>query len=431
MRPPQCALYVALVALVAGAVPVGQSSAPPNAPAEVAVTGGSITMRYHDGVIFEGRIRNPSALRVAVPTVLRHGEAVDQVLALYAADGKLEVDGTVTTSPEGFPCESDRPARALALVRHSSGLSRSRLNQAVYDRRSDWVLSVDDRPHTAVVVAPLSDTATARRFTIEATGTEVLLRFRPRFYQQHRGLRYFEPWTYAAWNRPVVGWCSWFAFFDAITDRDIRQTADVMADTLVPYGYEYLQIDDGYQRGTGLPELWLTPNAKFPDGLAATAAYLRTKGLKPGIWTNAAFSQTEFATAHPEWFVRDGAGQVVRGNWIDHPVDATAPGALDALVRPIYRALRGMGWEDFKLDALRHLRYEGYNTYSGYFEQKHVRPGDALRQYVAAVREEVGRDRFLLACWGVRPELVGLVDGCRLGTDGFSYAGLAQVQLVQ
>ena len=26
----------------------------------------------------------------------------------------------------------------------------------------------------------------------------------------------------------------------------------------------------------------------------------------------------------------------------------------------------------------------------------------------------------------MRPELVGLVDGCRLGTDGFSYAGLAQ-----
>ena len=49
-----------------------------------------------------------------------------------------------------------------------------------------------------------------------------------------------------------------------------------------------------------------------------------------------------------------------------------------------------------------------------------------LRRYVAAVREEIGRDHFLLACWGVRPELVGLVDGCRIGTDGFSYAGLAQ-----
>jgi len=33
---------------------------------------------------------------------------------------------------------------------------------------------------------------------------------------------------------------------------------------------------------------------------------------------------------------------------------------------------------------------------------------------------------FVLGCWGIRPELVGLIDGCRVGTDGFSYAGLAQ-----
>jgi alpha-galactosidase len=107
-------------------------------------------------------------------------------------------------------------------------------------------------------------------------------------------------------------------------------------------------------------------------------------------------------------------------------VDASVPEALDALVRPIYRELRGMGWKYFKLDALRHLRYEGYNTFRGYFERKKVDPVDAFRRYVAAVRQEIGRDRFLLACWGVRPELAGLVDGVRIGTDGFSYAGLAQ-----
>jgi hypothetical protein len=50
----------------------------------------------------------------------------------------------------------------------------------------------------------------------------------------------------------------------------------------------------------------------------------------------------------------------------------------------------------------------------------------AYRGYVDAVRREIGRDVFLLGCWGIRPELVGLLDGCRIGTDGFSYAGLAQ-----
>jgi hypothetical protein len=409
-----------------GSVVVAERAAPPNAPAQVAVEGDRITVRYNGALLFDGRIRNPEALRVARPTVSRRGEVVDQVLALFASRGQIEISGTVTASPEAFPCESDRRVRALPVVRHSSGPSRSRLNQAVYDRRWDWVLSVDDHPRTAVVVTPTSETAGARSFTLEARGSEILLRFRPRFYQQHRGLRYFEPWTFAAWNKPVVGWCSWFAFFDKVTDQDVRRTADVMSEVLLPYGYEYLQIDDGFQRATGLPELWLKPNAKFPEGLEATARYIRQKGLTPGIWTNATFSQTDYANQHQEWFVRDAAGNVARGNWIDHPVDASAPGALDALVRPIYKGLRDMGWGYFKLDALRHLRYEGYNSYRQHFEQKALQPGDVLRQYVAAVREEVGRDRFLLACWGVRPELVGLVDGCRIGTDGFSYAGLAQ-----
>jgi hypothetical protein len=426
MRYVALILAAALTGLAARTAVTAGGSAPPAAPARVIVDGSRLALVYDDATIFEGTIANPETLRAVVPSASRRGDVVNQVVALFASRGQIALSGTVTGSVEAFPCQSDRPVRALPVVRHSSGPSRSRLNQAVYDRRGDWALSVDDQPRTATTVTPGPEAAGRRTFSIEARGSEIVLRFRPRFYQQHRGLRYFEPWTYAAWARPVVGWCSWFAFFDKVTDRDVRATADVLSETLRPYGYEYLQIDDGYQRGTGLPELWLTPNAKFPEGLEATARYIRERGLTPGIWTNATFSQTDYANGHPEWFVRDPAGRVVRGNWIDHPVDASAPGALDALVRPIYRGLRGMGWQYFKLDALRHLRYEGYNSYRGHFEQKQVEPGDALRQYVAAVRDEVGRDRFLLACWGVRPELVGLVDGCRLGTDGFSYAGLSQ-----
>jgi alpha-galactosidase len=100
----------------------------------------------------------------------------------------------------------------------------------------------------------------------------------------------------------------------------------------------------------------MKPNEKFPGGLEALASCIKKKGLKPGIWTNATFSQTDYAAQHKDWFVLDAAGNVARGNWINHMVDASVPAALAALVRPIYRDLRAMGWEYFKLDALRHLR---------------------------------------------------------------------------
>jgi Melibiase len=421
---------VALAVGLAGVVPLARDAAPPNEPADVNVQEGRVTVRYDGRVILEGRLANPEALRLAAPSTSLAGDVVNQVVAFYGQPGTapLRFSATVSASGEAFPAEADRPLRGLPIVRHSVGLSRSLRNDAVYDRLGDWVISVDDHPRTSVQVAPLHDAPGGRTFTLEARGAEIVLRFRPRFYQRHRGLRFFEPWTYRVWPDPIVGWCSWFAFSDQVTEADIERTADVVSEVLAPYGYEYLQIDDGYQRGTGLPDLWLNANEKFPSGLPALARYIRGKGLKPGIWTNAAFTQSEYANAHEDWFVRDPGGAVARGNWIGHPVDASVPEALDALVRPIYEALRTQGWEYFKLDALRHLRYEGYNAFRDHFLRNGTgsNPTDAFRRYVTSVRDEIGRDRFLLACWGVRPEIVGLVDGCRLGTDGFSYAGLAQ-----
>ena len=49
-----------------------------------------------------------------------------------------------------------------------------------------------------------------------------------------------------------------------------------------------------------------------------------------------------------------------------------------------------------------------------------------MANYMGAVRKELGRDVFLLACWGVLPEAIGIVNGCRLGTDGFGPATLQQ-----
>jgi hypothetical protein len=85
-----------------------------------------------------------------------------------------------------------------------------------------------------------------------------------------------------------------------------------------------------------------------------------------------------------------------------------------------------MGWTYFKLDALRHLRYEGYNSYAPYFADKGLDRDVVYRGFVESVRNMVGRTHYLLACWGIRPELIGLVDGMRVGDDGFGYGSFAQ-----
>lgn len=402
------------------------SGAPKNEAAQVKIGKAAIGVRYDGGNIFEGKIQAGDAGFEAAVNVFRTGDALSQTILLTprGQGGKIRVDGTLTGGLESFPCEADRRDRGLIMVRHVSGTSRSSLNRAVYDRGRDWVFSVDAGPRA--VVLPSSATKGDKAYAFSAEGSEIVLRFRPRFYQLHRGLEFFEPWTYKIWPDPVAGWISWFAFFDKVTEKDIVDTADTLSETLLPFGYDHLQIDDGYQSGEGRPDLWLTANDKFPRGLAFLPAYIKSKGLKPGIWTNAAFKQADYAAAHKDWFVTDGKGEPARGNWVEFSLDGSNPAALDAVVRPVYRGLKDMGWEYFKVDALRHLRYEGYNAHAGYFQKRKKDPVKAFRAYVEAVREEIGRGRFILGCWGIRPELAGLIDGCRIGTDGFSYAGMAQ-----
>jgi hypothetical protein len=212
---------------------------------------------------------------------------------------------------------------------------------------------------------------------------------------------------------------------DAVTEQDIRHTADVLSETLLPFGYRYLQIDDGYQQSPiGVPEHWLTANEKFPEGLDGLRRYIAGKGLRPGIWTNTAFHDAAWADAHPQFFVRTADGRPAYGNWVGYVMDGSNPAAIAELVRPVYQGLRSQGWEYFKVDALPAVR--GYNSHADYFRQRRITWSAAVRQ---DIRQVIGRDVFVLAT-GHPSELIGLVDAVGQVTTG-SGTGVFPVQLVQ
>jgi alpha-galactosidase len=383
----------------------------------------SLRLVYGSTMVFAGEIKTGG-----IPYVFRQQKhIVDhctwQIVTIRAEDGKpFKLDGRVTGDDEAIACESDPAEGRIKLVRQVVGRSHSLLNNAVYERRGDWLFSVDNY-NSRVNVVPAND----HDFDIDVTGWEIVIRFRPRYYKEHRGLGYFDPSAFEVWKRPVVGWCSWFAYLDRVNETEIKETADVLSEKLAPYGLQYLQIDDGYeQQPIGMPDTWLHPNDKFPSGLKALASYIRGKGLTPGIWTNVTFADSAAADANRGLFVADEKGRPALGNWIGYVMDGSNPETIRQLVTPIYKGLNADGFGYFKLDALRHLKYEGYNAFSEYYRRNKVDRNAAYRNVVKEVRDQAGREKFLVACWGIRPELVGMVDGCRIGNDGFSYAGLAQ-----
>ncbi|MGZ5568641.1 MAG: hypothetical protein ACXWKG_16650, partial [Limisphaerales bacterium] len=78
-------------------------------------------------------------------------------------------------------------------------------------------------------------------------------------------------------NPPINGWCSWFSFFGAITEGEVIRNSLFAAEHLKPFGFEYIQIDDGFYRGFGDWE----GNDRFPHGMKWLAETIRKHGLKP------------------------------------------------------------------------------------------------------------------------------------------------------
>ena len=257
------------------------------------------------------------------------------------------------------------------------------------------------------------------------SGNLIVLTFKPRFYQRHRNIAFFEPWKYRVWPDSVAGWSSWWAYEENINEKLIHEMADVFAEKLSNYGYKYIQIDAGYQPRQGFPSDWLKTNEKFPGGLANLAAYIREKNLKPALWLNVQIDDDALAQAHPDWFVQNN-GKPFKAQWVGYGMDGSNAAMIDQLIRPTYRAVHDMGWSYVKVDTLRHLLYDASYPARDYLKSRGATPESAFRNIFGAVREELGRDTYLLACWGVLPEAVGIADASRLGTDGFGPTTLVQ-----
>ncbi|MFB7634616.1 glycoside hydrolase family 27 protein [Streptomyces sp. NPDC056149] len=87
-------------------------------------------------------------------------------------------------------------------------------------------------------------------------------------------------------HTPPMGWNSWDTFGCNASEQIVKDTADFMASSgMRDAGYQYLTIDDCWMRRSRDAGGNLVPDPqKYPDGLAALAAYVHGKGLKFGVY---------------------------------------------------------------------------------------------------------------------------------------------------
>jgi len=87
---------------------------------------------------------------------------------------------------------------------------------------------------------------------------------------------------------PIMGWASWNNYHVNISEDIIKSQADAMVELgLTKFGYEYINMDDGFFGGRDDSGNIISHPERFPSGMKELAAYIHSKCLKAGIYSDA------------------------------------------------------------------------------------------------------------------------------------------------
>ncbi len=211
-----------------------------------------------------------------------------------------------------------------------------------------------------------------------------------------------------------AGWCSASGLESAVTEADVVANAEFCAAHFDRRFLRYIRVDDGYQKAAGD---WET-NEQFPSGHRALTDRIHANGFKAGLWM-APFAVSERSgvpAAHPDWLLRDtSAGPLAwdtREAWGGklYALDGAHPKVQQWLTELARQVVRDWGYDYLEIDAL-HCATAGPAHYGG------LTHAEAYRAGLAALRDGLGTEAFLLGGGAPLQHAAGLVNGMRIGPD--------------
>ena len=176
--------------------------------------------------------------------------------------------------------------------------------------------------------------------------------------------------------RPPMGWNSWNSFATTITESQARETAAIMAKTLLPFGYDIFTVDiqwyepeassytynarpkpamDGYGRMIPAPNRF--PSSAQGGGFAPLAHDIHALGLKFGIHVMRGIPRAAVEQNLPIFGTRYRAADIADRNSICswnpdmYGVDMRRPGA-QAYYDSIFRLYAEWGVDFVKMDDM-------------------------------------------------------------------------------
>lgn len=190
-------------------------------------------------------------------------------------------------------------------------------------------------------------------------------------------------------EKPTFAYNTWFPFYHNINEGLVWELAKAAAEC----GVEEFIIDDGWQlnidkyEGKGqLHGDWEVDKSKFPNGLKPVFDYIKSLGMKPGLWVTLATADpsSRVYKEHPEYFVIDKDGK---------PANLHTEGGLsrtacmctdwyDYIKNVVLRLVREHGLTYLKLDlAVVTSAYVFDNERTGCYAHNHPHHRDREESY--------------------------------------------------
>jgi alpha-galactosidase len=253
------------------------------------------------------------------------------------------------------------------------------------------------------------------------------------YYRDVRGIKFYQSLDKSRFPVPPSGWCTWYYYYNRVTEAEVKRNAVWIAAHLKDYGAKYVQIDDGWQGsgGTDGQRDWTTVNPqRFPHGMANLAAYIKSLGLEPGLWLAPhGQSNPRFVSNNPHVFLLKPGGMSASETWEGKfLVDPTAPESF-VYLKDLFTKLAGWGYDYFKIDG-QPIVVDEYGTKKTFMQYPSDDAAGLYRKTLDGIRTAIGPGRYLLGCWGTPLEGAGIMNGSRTGGDVVLGWGGFQVALL-
>jgi len=240
------------------------------------------------------------------------------------------------------------------------------------------------------------------------------------YYRDTLRVKFYKPIDKSIFPLPPSGLCTWYYYYQDINQVEVKRNAEWIAKNLKDYGAKYVQVDDGWQaetkEGRHGSRDWTGVDKAFSDGMAGLAAHIKSLGLTPGIWIAPhGQSNEDVVKKNPGVFMfkPDGtsASESWEGKWL---VDPSVP-ETQKYLKDLFAMMVKWGYDYFKIDGQPTVVTE-FNRAKAFIKN----PGEIdllYRNTLDSIRSAIGPSRYLLGCWGLPLEGVGLMNGSRTGGD--------------